>query len=100
MASNTIVDGITSSRKNSPFAIAAEFSLGVVVPRNVEHRLVEGVCNELEIVDWQIPASDYKVDIPIALMDILGIHPFIDAIAQGKDLHQHLFSCSPDRAGI
>ena len=51
VADNPIVDRLTSSRKSSPLAVAAEFGLGIVVPRNVENRLIEGVCNELEIVD-------------------------------------------------
>lgn len=57
-----------------------------MVASNIEHGLLERVCNEFEIVNRQIAATDNKVNIPIRLTNMSGIDSFIDFIAQRQYL--------------
>jgi hypothetical protein len=52
-----------------------------VVSADVEDGLLERVRDELQIVYRQIPATDYKINIPIGLMNMSGIDSFIDTVA-------------------
>ncbi len=75
------VDTIASPRTGESQAIASQFSLSVVVSSDIEDGLPERVDDIFEIMYRQIPAADYKINIPIALMNTSGIDSIIDAVA-------------------